>query len=164
MTRLDIRVLGPALLLVMSVAGTSVAQVMEGPPPETMQESPQTVECPEFIRGSRLKVSNVRDGVALNLTTSNRENIPLLRQLTRDFVSAVEQHAEAQAKAADMDPDAKMPPLDMKTKDIDGGSQLIVRAENSEDVATIRREARDVEEAWQTSECVTGIPERDVVL
>lgn len=164
MTRLGIRVLGPALLLVTSIAGTSVAQVMEGPPPETMQQSPQAVECPEFIRGSRLTVSDVKDGVALNLTTTNRQNIPLLRQLTRDFVSAVEQHAEAQAKAVDMDPDAKMPPLDMKTKDINGGSQLIVRAENAEDVATIRREARDVEAAWQTSECVTGIPERDVVL
>src|SRR5690606_25575885 len=117
------------LVLVMSVAGTSLAQgPMEGPPPETMQQEPEVVQCPEFIRGSKLTVKNVKDGVALDLTTTVTANIPMLRQLTRDFVAAVEQHAEAQAKSVTMDPDEKLPPLDMSTKDIDGGAQLIVRA------------------------------------
>lgn len=163
MTRLRSKLLGTAVVLVTSVAAPSMAQEMPGPPPETTQPSePEVVQCPEFIKGSKLTVSNVKNGVALNLTTSVAANVPMLRQLTRDFVEAVEQHAEAQAKSADMDPDAKLPPLDMSTKDIDGGAQLIVRAKNAEDVATIRSEARDVEAAWATSECVTG--QSDVML
>lgn len=157
MTRLDRRVLGTTLVLVMSVAGTSWAQeTMEGPPPETLPQEPEVVQCPEFIRGSKLTVKDVKNGVALDLTTTVTANVPMLRQLTRDFVAAVEQHVEAQAKSATVAPDERLPPLDMTTKDIEGGAQLIVRAKNAEDVATIRSEARDVEAAWATSECVTG--------
>ena len=49
-----------------------------------------------------------------------------------------------------------MPALDMTTKDISGGTQVIVRAEDKTEVETVRTQAREMERAWQSSTCARG--------
>ena len=156
MTRLDSRVFGITLLAVVGLASTAIAQT--SPPQKTPQhqssQADETQEqCPAFMRGSTLKVTNATGGVAVSITTPIRDYVEPLREVLREVADAVEQESRVHAVTANGE---AMPPLEISTKNIKGGAQMVIRTKNPESVAELREQAKGLEDAWAQSACVGG--------
>lgn len=117
----------------------------------------QVPDCPTFVRGSKLAVSNVDRGVAARLTTKERAYVGELRQMIREFQRLIDEKVEEEAVAsANGTAQASIPPLDIAVEDIAGGALVTVRAERLADVAMVRDQARGIESFWETSACTRG--------
>jgi hypothetical protein len=127
-------------------------------PPQTEPIQPEE-QCPHFVRGSKLAVSDVDRGVSVRLTSAQSANVPQLRDMAREFQRVMEQQIEQQAAgSASGSAQGRIPPLDISVKDVAGGAVVTVRAEHSEDVGRVRKQAREVESFWKSSACITGKP------
>jgi hypothetical protein len=156
-------------------SGTTPSQKPSQPPSGTSQGEPKTPgaqpgqpsgagaqahECPEFMKGSKLKVSDTKDGVAITVTTDQKGNVDELRKLVGDVATAVDQQSKAQpkAQAQSTGSEQQMPALDVTTKNVDGGSKVTIRPEDQAKLDLVRTQARKLETAWQSSTCAKGSP------
>lgn len=172
MTRLAPRILGMTLLALVGLATTAMAQTSPSrpapqqptsPPRETTPTpeptQPQVEEdteeqCPAFMRGSTLKVTDAKGGVAVSITTPVNDYVEPLRDTLKEVADAVEQESRMQAV---IDETGKsVPPLEVSTKDIRNGGQMVIRTTKKDQVAELREQARGLEQAWANSSCVSG--------
>jgi hypothetical protein len=146
---------------------TSADQPPSEPPEQPMPQGQRpgaqpegTAACPDFLRGSTIKVADANGGVSVTVTTAQPANVPMLRDMVNEIADTVEQQSKAQSQTQSQTQSgasgATMPALDMTTKDISGGTQVIVRAEDKTDVETLRKQAREMATAWQSSSCARG--------
>jgi hypothetical protein len=157
MTTLDRALLG-ATVLALGLAGSATAQP-EPLPPEPSPPAPHgdpaqetAVECPEFVRGAKLGVTEVDGGVAFEITTMDATHVADLRQMLRELAAVVEHHADAPTP----DPALDLPPMDITVRDVPSGARIVVQTEGAGNVEQVREHAREVDRFWQSSTCING--------
>ena len=147
------KILG-ALAVVVGLAATTAAQEAPG-----TEEVPNP-ECPDFIRGAKLTVTNVDQGVQFKLLAGQPVHVESLRAMTRELAEFVEAH-EPSTTTMPEDPAAAtqtlpIPPIEIVVKDVAGGALVTVKAENRTDVNELRLQAESVQELWRSSQCING--------
>jgi hypothetical protein len=147
-----------AAALGLGLAGTAHAQLAPRPVPDpqpTPEAAPAetSVECPEFVRGAELTVTNVDRGVAFEITTPRAESVADLRQLLRDLAQVVEAHADSATADAEA---LELPPVDIAVSDIPSGARIVVHTEGTNEISQVREHAREVDRFWQSSACING--------
>lgn len=172
MTRLAPRIFGMTLLALVGLATAATAQTAPSratpqqptsrpqqatPAPESSQpqaEEDTEEQCPAFMRGSTLKVTDAKGGVAVSITTPVDDYVEPLRDTLKEVADAVEQESRMQAV---IDETGKsVPPLEVSTKEIRNGGQMVIRTTKSDQVTELREQARGLEQAWANSTCVSG--------
>lgn len=142
-----------------ALAVPAIAQNAPTTSPHQTEPMPAQEQCPHFVRGSKLAVSNVDRGVAVRLTSAQSANVAQLRQMVREFQRVMEEQiAQQAAGSASGSAQAQIPPLDISVKDVAGGAMVTVQAEHAEDVGRVRTQAHEVEAFWKESACITGKP------
>lgn len=125
-------------------------------PQQTAPIQPEE-QCPHFVRGSKLAVSDVERGVSVKLTSAQSANVPQLRDMAREFERVMEQQiAQQSTENASGSAQGRIPPLDISVKDVASGAVVTVLAEHSEDVGRVRKQAHEVESFWKSSACING--------
>ena len=125
------------------------------PPPDQARERPQSA-CPAFVRGAKLSLTNVDQGVQFTITAKKPENADALRKAARevaDFITQNERSAGTSAKETSSDHAPAFPPLDIRVRNVSQGSQVTIKAEQKSDVGEVRQTAQEIERLWQNSRC-----------
>jgi hypothetical protein len=128
--------------VILSLAGTAGAQ-----PPPGMEEPQQ---CPDFIRGTKLVVKNIEDGVAFSFTTPTRTQVSPLRIALHDMAAIFDAHADRRMANVDE------PEIHVEVKNIASGAVVRVTAAENTVVPLLREQAKEVKRQWQASTCVSG--------
>jgi hypothetical protein len=138
--------------LAATLAITSAPVLTAAQPGEEAQE----IECPEFIRGAQLKLSDSAQGMSFTITTPRTQYVEELRLALTQAASFLE-HRTASMAGTD-DPMSRIPPVVVAVRPIDSGMQVTVRARKVTDVALLRKQGRMLELMWQHSTCINGDP------
>ena len=142
-------------ILVATGFGVSSAQGIPSQP-EPSQEEP-VLECPDAMRGMRVKAETVDGGVVLQITNPHTEYVTELRRELRIMAQVIEEHSKT-TNTAVLDPEAvRIPPVTITVRDVDSGVRVHIRAERAKDITQLRELALGFQQTWEGSECGQGI-------
>lgn len=164
---------GAILIALLGIAATALAQGAPQTPAPKDQATPAPKnqqqptapsdhtdkrDCPDFVRGSKLSVTQIDQGVVVTLTTPTEASVQSLRTMAHNAAGYVESNERkgTKAPAKQGSAEGQLPPLDITVTDIDGGAKVSVKAQNKGDVGAVREQAKKIEEMWKTDACVNG--------
>ena len=125
-------------------------------PPPQQQPAAGDQECPEFLKGAKMSVKNVGQGVQFTIRAGQSGYVEPLRNTTREIADFVEQHERTDTNASGADATQTFPPVEITVKDVKNGVVVMVKAEKTADLKEIRTQANALERAFRGSNCING--------
>lgn len=130
--------------------------------PDPQKEEPQNGddgECPESVRGVKIGVKERPGAVVVTFTTPEKKHVSDLQILVREAAAYVEfrsKMAELHAEAMLAFDDTPVPAVDIAVKDVAGGAEATVRAEDAQDHPVVVAQARKLKQLWEESRCLSN--------
>jgi hypothetical protein len=122
----------------------------------TLEDS-TTMECPEFVRGAKLRVSNITGGVQLDVLAGAPIHVAALRQMVRELAMFIEAHEPPIDRQLVTHPQDQLEfPIDIDVDSLAGGARVAVKADKRADIRALREKAKMVQEIWDSSQCING--------
>lgn len=114
----------------------------------------EPVTCPEFVRDSKLALTDTAGGSQVTITTPHAEYVPVLRMALREAARFVERRATEMSLELTANEEPSIPLVSIGARDIKAGVTLTVKARKAADVPLLRRQTKMIELLWKQSSCI----------